>query len=124
MSRAAVYDIVKTATGYDPWSSNAVDSIDERPFIILRWEEVERQFGLKGKERLSIWVHDTPGDYGRILSILDLIKAALADAVHVAGADGYTLTVADWAGRSADLYDDGYKTITKYDSYDIVARKT
>lgn len=134
-ARASVYsllvgDTTLSALGYTAstiYPSQAPDTPSTMPFIVLRWEEQTSRWGIKnepGKQVLTIWCHDKGGSYDRINAGLNRVKEILEVAVHVDGADGVTLTQADWRGNSADLYDDGFKTITRNSAYDVVSRQT
>ena len=126
MSRAAMFNLVAGVTQNTDavYENNSIDTPQQRPFVNLRWEEKPKSFGFHGRERMSIRVHDEPGSYDRIRQSLDEIRDAVTSAVHVDGGDGETITQCDWEGRSADLYDDGFGTITKYDTYTVVSRPT
>lgn len=140
MSRAAVYDALINdvdlqAAGFD------VDSIlvnydgDQRPndemFMVLSWgpEAVELR-GDDGqttrKSRpLDIWVHcyrEFSTDFVRIDNTFKTIDNIMSSMVQVTGADGYTLTMAEFTTASRDLKDDTYQTICRSSSYKILSR--
>lgn len=134
MSRAAVYSLLVgdtqlSALGIDAgsvFSNHGTDDPPRKPFMILRWEETQARWGLRnspGKQVLTIWVHDQSGSYGRINLVLKRVQEILANAFQVEGSDGRVLTQADWRGDSADLWDDGFRTITRNSAYDIVSRE-
>lgn len=104
------------------FQANAVDTPEIRPFVVIRWEERTRAFGDRGFDQVTVWVHDTPGDYTRIDRMLARIKAVLDAATHVPGSDDRILTQVDWTGDSGDLYDDGWSTITKNAGFRVVSR--
>lgn len=133
MSKAAVYQLIEddtqlTSLGLATDAVQLAGSMDtplQRPFIAIQWQEMPQGLSWDrpyGPRRLTIWVHDTPGDYQRIDSIITRLKKLLTESVHVAGADGLTLTQCDWRGDSADLQDDGHDTFTRNSSFDVVAR--
>ncbi len=138
MSRAAVYTLVSTDATVQSlgipvgavYASNAQDTPQDESemFVILRWEEKTVTFGdnvlgtHKGTQFLSVWVHSRGRAYDPINAVLARIKTILTSAVHVLGADGVTLTQADYTGESGDLYDDGFHTLTRYHSYRIACR--
>jgi hypothetical protein len=134
MSQAAVYTMLSTdatlmshgITASSVYGSNSVDSPDERPFMILRWSEVEgeKDYGNVKRRSLTVWVHDSGQDYARINTILKRVQVLLSGAVHITGADGDTLTQADWRGDSTDFIDDGFKTITRSSSYTVGVRSS
>lgn len=114
--RANIYEAVSSAVYPVPvFESNSVDTVRERPFAILRWEEHNYTFGRAlGPQKLAVWVHDSRNDYQRINEELDKIEDVLTAMVHVGSVSQVKLL-----GRSADLYDDGFKTITRYTWVDI-----
>jgi len=132
MSRAAVYGLISAdldlqLLGLDPnatFSANATDSPTYRPFVIIRWEDHTATFADRGPQNLTIWVHDDGQDYARVNDMLQRIREVMADAVHVVGNDGDTLTESRWLGSSSDLYDDGYRTITRNATFRVVSRRS
>lgn len=106
------------------YASNSVDTPGDHQFIIVRWEDMDQQFATFGPQRLSIWLHTRDQDYTDIDSGLERVKALLGEALHVPGGDGWTLTQADWRGDSQDLIDDGFGTLTRNSSFDVVSRTT
>jgi len=135
MSRAAVYSLLVGDTELSAlgitastiFASNAVDTVTASPFLVLRWEEQTARWGIanqRGKQLLTVWAHDRTGDYSRINAILKRVETILTLALHVPGTDGMTLTQCEWRGESSDLYDDGFKTITRNSAYDVVSRQT
>jgi hypothetical protein len=134
VSRAAVYALLSgdtqlSALGITPatiYSANAIDDAERKPFVMLRWEETQSRWGLRnspGKQVLTVWAHDQSGSYARINLILERVREILSESFHIVGADGRILTQADWRGDSADLWDDGFRTITRNSAYDIVSRE-
>lgn len=81
------------------------------PFLIIRWEE-SPLFGNLGVLGFTLRAHDRDKTYDRIGQMLEAAKRRLTAVVHERG-----ITQVDWKGRSADLVDDGYKTLTRYDTY-------
>lgn len=104
------------------YGSNAVDTPTEEMFLIVRWEDQTPQFGNRGPQRLTVWAHSKDRDYSPIDLALGVVKDLLGGATHLAGADGWILTQADWRGDSQDLYDDGFGTITRNSGFDVVSR--
>jgi hypothetical protein len=85
-----------------------------RPFAVIRL--IDNLIILRdgftpvaGNTPVQVWVHDEPGSYVQIEEILDTIRDQLPSQVAEAGAH-----CCEWNGRSGDLADDNYKTITKY----------
>lgn len=125
MSRVAVQTILLGAPGLpasQSWAMNALDTPTAYPFIVARWEESAPAFGDVGSRGLTVWVHDEPGDYARIDSMLAWIKNALTSAIHVNGGDGWIITQIDWTGDSPDFFDDGWRTITRNAGFRVISR--
>lgn len=106
------------------YPTNAVDTPGEDVFIIIRWDPTTPAFGTVGQDRVQIWVHDRRKDYGRISACLSRCRELVTSVVHLAGADGWTLSCAEWAGEGPDLFDDGYQTVTRFADFVCVSRYT
>lgn len=108
------------------WASNALDTPPrENPFIVINVDLTERVFGVTGAETVSYWVH-MPKELGRDYSVIDLaieqIKALMAEVVHLAGSDGWSLTSGMWIDTSRDLTDDAFNTLVKYVTFRTATR--
>ncbi len=108
------------------WPAQSVDTVPRKnPFILLRWEEETMQKGGFGRrEVLTVWVHEareSSTDFGRINEILDRVEEILMGAISVSGVDG-VLTQVTYNGRSGELNDEGYKTITRNAAFTVGAR--
>lgn len=68
----------------------------------------------------EIWVHDFPGTYDRINRILKALREKLKYSTPRAGQHGAVLADIDWESISPDLNDDGYGTIMKMLSVNMV----
>lgn len=91
------------------------DDPGERPFIVIRCGPESRgPFPGATVRTATIWVHDDPGSYMTIDSILAAIKSDLEGAVTEAGG-----VAARWTGDSTELADEGFKTITRNTSYQL-----
>lgn len=91
----------------------AVDVPDR--WLAVRWEPTVLT-GRMGTYAFTLRAHDRDQSYGWITDVLEAAKGALTAVTHEQG-----ITQVDWQGRSPDLADDGYKTLTKYDSYVVAA---
>lgn len=131
-ARAALHSLIALdpKLGDDPegigvqnvYAANSVDTPPESLFIIIKWEPSELAFKSVGYDRVSIWVHDTNRDYGRINEVLRRLKELLPDTVHREGEDGWTLTTAEWRSEGPDLFDSGYNTVTRYTEFTVISR--
>lgn len=136
MSRAAVYNLLtedpelndlglNEDTVFHNWSSEERPT-DTTAFAILRWEDEGKPIWGSERERnvrrLTIWVHwpkELTNDFNRVTAVLDRIDDVLAPARDIPGDDGYSLSFVDFGGRSADIIDEGFNTITRNASYGI-----
>lgn len=129
-ARASIYQMISDdpvmhgfGIGTDTvYASGAVDNPQAKPFVIIRFGVKSVEFGKVGSQNVDIWVHDIAGDYSRIDKILNRIQELMIDAVHVVGLDGVTLTSARYISTSDDLWDDGYRTITRFSTFETASR--
>jgi hypothetical protein len=96
-----------------------VDTPAQRPFLQLRWGRTDFGLDVVTVRTLNIWVHDEPGDYGRIDSIILRLRELLPTLEGQSNGSGHLVAV-EWAGDSEDLADDGHKTITRYSTFTLV----
>lgn len=134
-ARAAVHTILTTdAASAAPgslgdlgvqhvYAANAVDTPAEACFVVIRWGDTQRSFGTRGPGLVTVWAHDTDRDYGRITDVLARVRALLTTAVHVAGADGWTLTAADWRSDGPDVFDPAYGTCCRWSEFTTASRQ-
>lgn len=109
------------------FTSHDEDTPQSRPFMILRWGSTD--VGLNDWDisigsnlrNLTVWVHDDPGDYGRIDQAVSRVRMALK-SIHGAytGSIGQYIGQVNWNGDSDDLKDDIVGTITRNSSYTFV----
>lgn len=140
MSRAAFIDALTGDAGlnnlglddesiFHNWSSEERPT-STGPFIILRYGPTNRPMfngELKSPERVTLWVHiplQITNDYTEIIEILDRVDTVLKELRDTPGSDGYTLSFVDIGGRSGDLVDDGFGTITKNADYELHSTKS
>lgn len=140
MARDAIYSLLKNDTqlaalGGDGFTVVANFTADQRPndtgaFLVLRWGTTDyaSEVQTSGPWHFDVWVHIPSAlstDYVRIDNILDRVDALFeiandADS-ELAGADGRTVTVIVPEGRSGDLEDEGYMTICRRASYQVLS---
>lgn len=90
-------------------------SPDERPFIVIRFSGSVPDVG--DFQDVAIWVHDDPGSYVRIDTLLGLIRTKLVGPV--AQQDAVAVV---WQGDSPDLADDARGTVVRTASFRMAAR--
>jgi hypothetical protein len=114
-----------------------LQSLDERPcsdgyFVVLDFQEStlysQTYTGMKNgipkaPRVMVIWVH-TPEDKTRDYTIIDRILNRIDDAIlsleQVTGNDGSRVTCVAKQGRSRNLKDPGWKTITRNATYGVL----
>lgn len=135
MGRAVVYQLLASDAELvglglpegNIYASSAVDTPASWPFLILRWQErdvahTDPELGDVGGEwLLQLWAHDRGQDYMRIDALLERGRQLITGAAQYTAA-GETLVAARWAGDSPDLYDDGFRTVTKHADFQVVSR--
>jgi hypothetical protein len=71
------------------------------------------------RRTVTIWIHDLPGDYEVIDSILARLKALLPTLEGQSNGSGHVVAV-EWVNDSEDLADDGHETITRNVVFELV----
>lgn len=108
------------------WASNALDTPDrDGPFIVINVDQSEHTFGITGVDTVSYWVHmprELARDYSTIDLAIEQLIMLMADVVHLAGTDGWSLTSGTWVDTSRDLTDDAFNTIVKFVTFRVAAR--
>ena len=119
--QAIINDPELNTLGIDDENAFAVDTDtpEYRPFLQLRWGRNNVGLDVATRRDLTIWVHDEPGDYGRIDSIILRLRALLPSLEGSSNGQGH-LMAAEWTGDSEDLADDGHGTIARTTSFSLV----
>lgn len=114
-----------------------LQSVDERPFdsghfVIVNWQEstiysqtyTGMENGIvKAPRVMTLWVHsplDRGRDYRLIDRILNRIDLILLPFDQRVGSDNVRVTCVHKQGRSGNLIDDGWKTITRNATYGVL----
>lgn len=96
---------------------------DKKPFLIIHSDDDNRgPFPGMGQSLMSLHCHDEPGSYSRIRLILlkarlVLCGPALERATQGTGAEAGGII--RWLNNSADLADEGFKTIVRTSQYQL-----
>lgn len=98
----------------------------KKPFIIIHTDDDARgPFPGMGISRLSVHVHDQPGTYSRIRTILHLCRTILCGQWtegQCIGSGAEAGGLIRWINDSADLADEGFKTIVRTSQYELRGR--
>ena len=93
------------------------------PFIVVRGLSDVRVFRTDVRQcAVSIHIHDAPGSYVQIDSIVAMVNRIMDAAAPRAWGAKWVMDVED-QGWSEDLYDDHYRTASRYGTYKITARQ-
>ena len=106
-------------------------SLDERPFtdgyiVTIACEEslvASPSVMSRGARTITIAVHrsyDIDRDYAPLDRILNRIDALLLSIENETGTDGVRVTSINRSRRSANMVDDGWKTITRTSTYGVL----
>jgi hypothetical protein len=96
------------------WNIESVDNPDrQKPFVVTAWADERGVYGRPG--RRDLLAHDDGGDYSLIDRVLERIRILLVGMIHQGG-----VTVVEYTGASPDLYDDGFRTITRNYGFRVI----
>jgi hypothetical protein len=102
-------------------SSGAADELP-KPFMVIRAGIETRPMGGVWQLPFTIHMHDDPGSYVLIDSVLAIVHNKIITAAPAAWNGSWVMAVRD-DGVSEDLYDDHYGTATRNASYTMTARR-
>lgn len=128
--RAIIYGLVTEAIlGLEGWSEDQIfaagsvnaDDLPATPFAVIHLGVFRPGMGPVKDGSCTIWIHDRGADYDPIQNALNAIYGIMDGAEHVSEQDGSAeLIRAEWTATSGDLFDPGYRTITKNSSYRLI----
>lgn len=108
---------------YSSGSTGANNDSPTRPFIIIRSQTT--QPGMRRErpvqQRFQVWLHNDPGSMLPTDTELDKIRDALVARSGSWWGAVFIMDV-EWENTSPDLYDDHYKTNTRYAEFLITAK--
>lgn len=90
----------------------------EKPFIIIRFEETNIQLAGRGPRHVSIWIHiprEVGTDFEQIDPILQVVHLEMMNL-----REDEDVTEVKFQGKSSDLDDPAYGTITRNIAYDVL----
>lgn len=125
--RVILYSLIQEALGVE-WDESIFaagaireDSLPSRPFAVIHLGVFNPGMAHVKDGSCTIWIHDDGGDYDRIDQALQAIYGRLHGAEHVSEQGGSAeLIRAEWTATSGDLFDPGFRTITKNSSYRLI----
>lgn len=88
-------------------------AVAKKPFVVISFDQTNPgPFPGSETQGMSVWVHDEPGDYLRIGTLLKAARDVLVGQVASLGA-----VACVWQGDSQDLSDESLGTITRNASF-------
>lgn len=129
MSRKAIYSMLTTdarlhaigMTSATTYGSATMQSPSEQLFTVLKYGDDTAFLGMLSTQSLEVWVYDMPGSYSRINNVIDIVKQILTvENVDVVDEDGGRFSQARWMSTSRELYDDIYKRVTRFATFNVV----
>lgn len=104
------------------FTTHDVDTPQVRPMIVLRWGLTDNVLNRSpiASRGLQVWVHDQPGDYERIETILRRVRTLLTSvSAQNAGASDAWVSEIKWERFSEDLSDEDAGTIARNGDFTI-----
>jgi hypothetical protein len=95
------------------------DTPTDKPFIVCRLDPSVPDIPGAMFQDLVLWIHDEPGSYLRIDTLIQTIRENL-DGVQVNDPEGIAVV---WQGDSPDMADDLRGTILRTSSYRLAGRR-
>lgn len=124
--RRTLHSLLATAAPGMTWyQMGSIDDTPKKPFGVYRFSGDAPGITARGKSRVAnveIWVHDNPGSYLGIDGTLKAVEEKLDAVQHASSAEGEHIAEARFISRSPDLNDDGFRTICKMTSYQLIGR--
>lgn len=112
------------------YQAGAVLDVPLKPFAVLRWlSPVAGGAAGTFAHQFQVHIHDERGSYKRIDEILGGpyraggVYPILAGIAGTGGTDGY-VAQADYLGDSGDQEDEGFRSNTKFSSWQVIGRIT
>lgn len=128
--RNIVFGLVETELAtLDGWSTDLVvgaaglveENLPGPLFAVVRFGVFRPGMGRVQDGSFNVWVHSKGADYEPIDKALQAIYARMDGVEHVSEQDGSAeLIRAEWQDTSGDLFDPGFRTITKNSSYRLI----
>lgn len=107
-------------TADSTYAAGSLDGPAPTPFMVIRWGGTTRGIGPINAAPVTLYVHDDHGDYGAIVGILQRARAVMT-ALSASGPSANWIIDVRWNGDSEDLSDDGYKTLMRNATFEVVA---
>lgn len=96
-----------------------------RPFAVVKMQLESAGVGRVTRQTFQVWFHDAPGSVVAHIDpcILALKQGFAGLTMPVLLPGGRAVVAVDWIDNSPDFFDDGFGTITRYGTYQLVAGK-
>lgn len=126
--RKSMYKLLKELfPTIEVYESGSMDdpTPNTKRFIVVRMVGKPVSLGAPSTLRdkvCEIWVHDAPGSYEWIDTVLLAVESRLEEVEHYSANNLDSIAAATFESSSTDLFDDGYKTITRYTRHRLVGR--
>jgi hypothetical protein len=95
------------------------------PFLVVRAVAVVPALEKTNVQQIPyfIWVHDQQGSFEDVIgTVLTRLRQIMPTSSPEDTDDGETIMACVWQGDSADLFDEGFGTATRYGQYQVTAR--
>lgn len=125
MSSGAVYQALSAALGGNVYPDYTMETAPRNGrFVILRWGDQNVTPAVRrGPHTLTVWVHEpaeNSTDYTKIVDTLRTVQNTLESITSTPGEDGIRVLDVAFQGDSGNLYDPGFKTITRNSTYRVL----
>lgn len=106
------------------WSSGSLkdENAPPRPFVVIRYGVVNAGMAHIHRGSVTFWIHDDLGDYSKINAVLKVLYDTLNGQEHLSDTDGNEVIKVEWDNTSSDLFDPGYRTITRNITFNLVGK--
>ena len=91
--------------------ADTVNSPATKPFIVIRWGDVERIVGKSWLQPVDLWIYDDFGDYDRATRMAKTAGKYLHDNVLGLRTNTGWISQIDDRGIGGDLADDGFDAL-------------
>lgn len=98
------------------------ENVPERMFAVIRYGVDSPGMGDIQRGIVTIWIHDNPGTYEDINKVLKALYGRLNRVEGQQDGSGNEITSCVWESNSGDLYDPGFRTVTRNATFNLVGK--